>query len=140
MGDAKEVTAHFYQGTDGPTIPSQMPTQARIGKLKSICRSLAERKLQHVSLRESRIVDDVHGFQDIFFRLVAGQREMARLVREMERTMTGPVFELPRVSDGWHECAEMLDGLNKSGHQYLNRGTQDEAIILISFQENLRRP
>jgi hypothetical protein len=137
--DSKQAAAHFYQGADGPTILLLMPTQVQIGEQKSIFMSLAEGKSERVNLRESRITDDIQGFHDVLFTLVAGQREPSRMVREMERTMRGLVFELRRVSGGWHECAKLLDALNRPGHQYLNRGTSDEAVILVSFQESLQR-
>jgi hypothetical protein len=47
------------------------------------------------------------------------------------------MVEWTRQFEGWLESAELLNGLNEGpGHQYLSRGSSDDAEIELSFQES----
>ena len=63
--------------------------------------------------------------------------EPSRTVRKVQDTPRGPRFEFMRYEEGWLECAELLDGLKAPGHQYLSRGSMDEALVMFSYRENL---
>jgi hypothetical protein len=61
------------------------------------------------------------------------------MVRKVRDTLRGALFEFRRYKEGWLECAELLDGLKGPGHQYLSRGLMDEALVMVSFRENLQK-
>ncbi len=103
--------------------------------LKSIFLSLAEGGRLKVSLRAAGIVKFASAIDDVVFvRLVDGD-EPSRMVRKVQDTIRGPVFEFRRHKEGWLECAELVEGLTGPGHQYLSRGNSDEAQVMLSYGE-----
>jgi hypothetical protein len=61
------------------------------------------------------------------------------MIRKASENANGCQFQFQRHKEGWLECSELFDGLKSPGHQYLNRGSNDEAVIIVSYQENPTR-
>ncbi|HEX9223230.1 MAG TPA: hypothetical protein VF860_07860 [Candidatus Acidoferrales bacterium] len=129
------ASLNFYHGANGPTLMFLMYDDADLSGLKSIFLSLAEGGRLKVSLRAAGIVKFASAIDDVVFvRLVDGD-EPSRMVRKVQDTIRGPVFEFRRHKEGWLECAELVEGLTGPGHQYLSRGNSDEAQVMLSYGE-----
>jgi hypothetical protein len=139
MADTRRVaTLHFYQGAHGPTLMFQMYDGSQIEGLKTIFQRLSQGDPTKISLKKSGVVNTLKGFDDLLlFVLDPKDEDSSRMVRKVGENANGCVFEFQRHREGWLECSELLDGLTSPGHQYLSRGSSDEASIMVSYQENL---
>lgn len=133
------ASLNFYKGADGPTLMFQMYEEADLMVLKTIFFRLARGETGKVSLRAAAIVTFADAVHDLVFVRLVDEREPSGTVRKVRETVQGPLFEFRRYEEGWLECAELLDGLKVPGHQYLSRGSMDEALVMVSYRENLRK-
>ena len=133
------ATLHFYQGAYGPTLLIQMYDQTQLEGLKAILRRVSESQPTKISLRESGILSTLDGVDDLLFVLDPKDKDPSRMVRKVGEHSNQCVFQFQRDKEGWLECSELLGGLISPGHQYLSRGSSDEALIMVSYQENLSR-
>jgi hypothetical protein len=131
----QEATLRFYQGAYGPTLMFQMYDQTQIAGLKTIFRRVSEGDSTKISLRQSGIVGTLDGVDDLLFVLNPKDKDPSCMVRKVGENANGCVFQFERHREGWLECSELIDGLTLPGHQYLSRGTSDEAAVMVSFQE-----
>lgn len=106
-----QATFNYYQGTDGPTLMIKMYEEAQILGLKAIFLRLAQGAATRVSLRATGIVNMVDAVDDLVLVRFQNKEEPSRTVRKVSNSLKGPLFEFRRHPDGWHECAELLDGL-----------------------------
>jgi hypothetical protein len=138
MADTEQAaTLHFYQGAYGPTLLFQMYDQTQLEGLKTIFRRISEGDPAKISLRESGIVGTLDGVEDLLFILDPRDKDPSRMLRKVSEIANKCVFQFQRHKEGWLECSDLLDGLILPGHQYLSRGSSDEAVIIVSYQENL---
>ena len=131
----QEATLHFYQGANGPTLMFQMYDQSQLEGLKTIFRQVSEGNPARISLKKSGIVNVMDGIDDLLFVLDPKDKDPSRMVRKVGENANGSVFQFQRHGEGWFECSELLDGLTLPGHQYLSRGSDDEALVMVSYQE-----
>ena len=140
MADAgQEATFHFYKGAYGPTLLIQIYDQTQLEGLKAIVRRVSEGDPAKISLRKSGVVSTLDGVDDLLFVLDPKDKDPSRTVRKVGENANGCVFQFQRHREGWLECSELLDGLTLPGHQYLSRGSSDEALVMVSYQENLTK-
>jgi hypothetical protein len=133
--DMRRASLNFFQGANGPTLLLLMFEDADLLGLKAIFLRLAEGEQEKVSLRAAGIVGFASAIDDVVFvRFVEGD-EPSRMVRKVQDTLRGPLFEFRRHKKGWLECAELIEGLTGPGHQYLSRGASDEALVMVSYRE-----
>lgn len=133
----REATLHFYRGAKGPTLMFQMYDQSQLEGLKTIFRQVSEGNPARISLKKSGIVNAMDGVDDLLFVLDPKDKDPSRMVRKIGENPNGWLFQFQRHKDGWLECSELLDGLTSPGHQYLSRGSSDEALVMVSYQEIL---
>jgi hypothetical protein len=133
----RPATLHFYQGASGPTLLIQMFEESHLRGLKEIFRQLSAGLLAEVSLRKSRIVSILDGVDDLLFVLSGTGKDPSRMVRKIGGSENAFRFQFQRGKEGWLECSGLLDGLKLPGHHYLNRGYSEDAVIILSYQENL---
>ncbi len=140
MDDAgQEPTLHFYQGAHGPTLMFEIYDQTQIAGLKTIFQRVSEGNSTKISLRQSGIVGTLDGVGDLLFVLDPKDKDPSHMVRKVGENADGCIFQFQRHREGWLECSELLDGLTLPGHQYLSRGSSDEALVMVSYQENLTK-
>jgi hypothetical protein len=140
MADTREAASlQFYQGAQGPTLLIQMYEQSQIEGLKAIFGRISEGDPAKISLRKSGIVKTLDGVDDLIFALQTNDKDPSRMVRKVGENANGCLFQFQRHKEGWLECSGLLDGLISPGHQYLSRGSNDEAVIIVSYKENLTR-
>ncbi len=140
MADTGQAaTLHFYQGACGPTLMFQMYDGSQLEGLKTIFQRVSEGDPTKISLRQSGIVGTLDGVDDLLFVLDPKDKDLSRMVRKVGENANGCVFQFQRHREGWLECSELLDGLTLPGHQYLSRGSSDEALVMVSYQENLTK-
>jgi hypothetical protein len=133
----RRASLNFFQGADGPTLMLLMFEDADLSELKTIFRGLAEGEHAKVSLRAAGIVEFANAIDDLVFLRIVDGDEPSRMVRKVQDTFRGPLFEFRRHKEGWLECAELVEGLTGPGHQYLSRGLSDEALVMVSYREGL---
>jgi hypothetical protein len=135
----KRASVNFYQGAEGPTLMFLIDKESDLLGLKTIFLRLARGDAGNISLRTEGIVEFASAIDDLIFVRLLDEHEPSRMVRKVRDTLRGPLFEFHRHKEGWLECAELLDGLKGRGHQYLSRGSMDEALVMVSYQESLRK-
>jgi hypothetical protein len=134
----KRASLNFYEGANGPTLMFLMHEDADLFRLQAIFKRLAQNEATKVSLRTEGIVQIVGPIDDLVFARLSTKQEPSRMVRKIQDTPRGPLFEFRRYEEGWLECSELIDGLTGPGHQYLSRGSSDEAMVMVSYKEHLR--
>jgi hypothetical protein len=103
-------------------------------RLLEIFTSLADRRVSQFAFRRTEWVELSTACPPIILKLVEGQA--SRQIRAEEGAPDGNVFTWSRHSDGWRECAEKVESLVKSSHQYMGDGVVQ---VEVSFLENLQR-
>jgi hypothetical protein len=88
-------------------------------------------------VKRSGIVATLGGTDDLLFVLHKQEKEPSRSVEKLNSTSSQCISRFSRSKGEWLECAELLDGLKEPGHQYLSRGSGDEAVVVVSYRENL---
>ena len=139
MADTGQAaTIHFYKGEDGPTLLIEM-YESQLERLKAIFQRVSEGRPTRISLRKSGILSTMDSVDDLLFVLDPKDKDPSWMVRRVGEHSNQCVFQFQRHKEGWLECLELLDGLTPPGHQYLSRGSSDEALIIVSYRENLAR-
>jgi hypothetical protein len=133
--NSKRASLNFFRGTDGPTLVFLFFEGEDLIRLKTIFLGLAQGEASEVSLRAAGIVEFASAIDDLVFVRFVNGGEPSRMVRKVRDTLRGPVFEFRRHKEGWLECAELIEGLTGPGHQYLSRGSIDEALVMVSYRE-----
>jgi hypothetical protein len=72
---------------------------------------------------------------EIALLTVGDREEPSRAITPVVATRGGVVIEWTRNSEGWIECAELLDGLVGAGHQHLACSPSGDLEIEVDFQE-----
>ena len=113
-----------------------MQSPKALARLIDLLRAMSEATGNEVSLSSLGGITFTPALTDVRLKLTDSRKESSRSVRLWAQTGGGTVVEWTRQSEGWLESAELLDGLNQGpGHQYLSRGSSDDAEIEVSFQE-----
>ena len=133
----RRASLDLLQGADGPTLMFLMYEEAELSALRDLFLRLAKGEKRNLSLRDTGIAEFISALDDLVLVRLLDAHEPSRTVRKVQDTPRGPRFEFMRYEEGWLECAELLDGLKAPGHQYLSRGSMDEALVMVSYRENL---
>ncbi len=132
------IRMSFFEASDGPRIMLFGPLGVNIAALQNLFRKLSREVGEEYLDKQPFIVP----FGDLTVlakssgsigRKIAGKRQ--GLVRLCDRPLH---FEWIRSSEGWDYLAELIDGLMKtkqSGHQYLTRYPDEDAIVVVSKGE-----
>jgi hypothetical protein len=131
----KRASLNFYEGAEGPTLMFLAYEDADLVGLRAIFLSMAQGEADGMSLRATRTVEFASAIDDFVFIRIPDEQEPSRMVRKVRDTLRGPLFEFRRHKEGWLECAELVAGLTGPGHQYLSRGLNDGALVIISYRE-----
>lgn len=124
------VVGEFGRGAYGDTIILQPRSRHALAWLRSVFISLAGGDLS-IRLDSSPEVD-LHGISRLELRLVeyAHSRALVRLSADDEFVWRG-------TREQWQELAAALDPLlaGRTGHQYLTREVEDDALVEVTFGE-----
>jgi len=124
-----EITGDFYEGAYGPSIIIALASPRAAEQLKAV--------VLHVSggsgpldLENQPSVQLCHGLR---IRMTMGDNTEKVLAQVGD----SPAFEWSCPSEVWREVVEMLDPFiaGKNGHQYLNDGVLDDALIEATHGE-----
>src|SRR5260370_3128736 len=133
----KRASLNFYKGAEGPTLMFLTYEDADLVGLKAIFLSIAQGDAVGMSLRATRTVEFASAIDDLVVVRIPDEQEPSRMVRKVKDTLQGPLFEFRRHKEGWLECAELIEGLKGPGHQFLSRGLSDEALVMVSYREDM---
>ena len=133
----RRASLDLFQGADGPTLMFLIHEEAGLSALRDLFLRLAKGEKGNLSVRDTGIAEFVSALDDLVLVRLQEAHEPSRTVRKVQDTPRGPRFEFLRYEEGWLECAELLHGLKAPGHQYLSRGSMDEALVMVSYRENL---
>ena len=135
-GDYSVILVDLYQASRGPIVRMDIQSAEALARLTGLLRTISEGKANEVSLASLDWIAFTPLVRDMRLKLTDSSKEPSRSVRLWVQPGVGTVVEWTRLSEGWLESAELLDGLRgEPGHQYLSRGSSDEAEIEVSFQE-----
>jgi hypothetical protein len=121
---------------DGQMLYLDVQSPEALGQLRAVLVEMAEGGAREVRLSRVGWAAFTSRVGDVTLKLTDAREEPSRTVELCERRPGAPSVEWTRHSEGWIECAELLDGLTPDHHQYMNRGTRDEAEIEVSFRES----
>jgi hypothetical protein len=136
VGDSSVILVDFYRGARGRVLRFDVQSVEALARLGTLFRELSEHKVREVNLASLRSIAFAQNVKDIVLKSIQDDREPSQTIKLERETSTGAIFLWTRHSEGWLECAELLDGLTQPGHQYLSRGTSDDAEIEVSFRES----
>jgi len=121
---------------EGQMLWLDVQSPEALGQLRAVFVELAGGRAREVSLSSVGWAAFTSRIRDVTLRLTDACEEPSRTVALHEGRPGAPSVEWTRHSEGWLECAELLDGLTPVHHQYMNSGTKDAAEIEVSFGES----
>jgi hypothetical protein len=126
----------FYDGAYGPTIRIEAHSVEIIEQIRSIFLELASAGTREVELHKVEGVR-TEGVKEFVLKFVPGEGEPRRTLKLVHTGSEGSVFCWSKSSEGWVECAELLDGIlhQHPGHQYLTDEAIDDALVVVAFME-----
>jgi hypothetical protein len=133
--DSSVIVVDLYQVPRGRVLRLDVQSVEALGRLRTLFHDLSEHKVREISLASLDFIAFSQSVKDIVLKLIQGGREPSQTIKLASDGPTGAIFVWARHSEGWLECAELLDGLTQPGHQYLSRGARDDAEVEVSFQE-----
>lgn len=135
--DPAKIRLAYYDSVDGPRIVLFGPMGTNLTALKDcfLCLSKHEKEVALESqefIHPANVKLQLRCISDKF-RTQPGGRQGIRRQRSSDL-----VFTWSRTPEGWEYLGELLDGLiesGKSGHQYLTRYPDEDAIVVVSKGE-----
>jgi len=106
-------------------------------EIRNLFLELAAGRVREIRLHEigSLKIEDIKEF---FLKYVPGERAHRKTLKLAQTASKGLIFHWERSSEGWMECAELLEGIlqdQSPGHQYLTDEAIDDALVIVSFME-----
>ena len=129
--DPSVIVVDFY----GQMLYLDVQSPEALGQLRGVFLDLAEGRARKVSLRDAGWAAFTSRLHDVVLKLMDARQEPSRTVEVRGAAQAAPSVVWTRHTEGWLECAELLDGLTAGHHQYLNSGTMDDADIEVTFGE-----
>ena len=132
----EQIIVDLYRAARRHVVRIDVQSLEALARLIDLLRAMSEGTAHEVPLSILDGIIFTPAVTDVCLKLTESRKEPSRSVRLLAETAVGTVIEWTRQSEGWLESAEPLDGLNQGpGHQYLSRGSSDDAEIEVSFQE-----
>ena len=132
---AETITVQLYQGARGHVLRIAVQSTDALKKFRAALYDLSQAKVRETNLSQLDFVVLFPPLKKVLLRVTDEPQEPSRTVK-LEGNMEHSVLLVwTRHSEGWLESAEMLDALSEPGHQYLSRGTGDDAEIQVTFKE-----
>jgi|ERR1700683_2041081 hypothetical protein len=131
------VFVDSYQGSRGQVLRVDIQSFEALMSLRAVFHELSQNKVRKIGLASLNFVALAPGLKDVVLEVIENGREPSRTVKLVRDDSTQTVFFWTRQSEGWLESAELLDQLSQPGHQYLSRGSSDDAEVEVSFRETV---
>ncbi len=130
----------YYDASDGPRLMIFGPAGADFAALRQLFKEMSLSPGQTVALHEKSFVAAFGGTALTLLSTGSSDstnRGFQQGVRRVVNTTT-PVFQWMRSTEGWDYLAELIEPLAtrvSSGHQYLTRYPDEDAIVVVSQGE-----
>lgn len=131
------ILMDYYKGAYGPTIRVNTRSVKALTQIKGLFLELAAAKISETSFNEIGSMK-VIGIKALVLKFVPESKEQKKTLKLVQVTPEGPVFHWSRSSEGWMECAGLIDGLleyQRPAHQYLTDESVDDALVEVAFLE-----
>ena len=134
------IKADYNAGADGPTILMSTSSLQSLGRIRDVFLELAQGR-EYVSMIEELDVAHLSGMSSLCCNLVPGHRIWDKSLEMVEYSPDGARFVWSNSAEGWLECAELIEGIEKGGrpgHQYFTAEGMDDAIVVVSYRERIK--
>ena len=128
----------YYQGAYGPTLIVLLNSPQDGMHFKSIFLELAQGNVREAKFSQTDFLR-LENVKDVTLQVTAQPKEKKSLTRINDADEIA--FNWSQTQDGWIRSVGLLDGLitaDTPGHQYLTSEAVDDALVEISFMEDLR--
>lgn len=128
------ISCDFYLGADGPTVIIETSAPEGLGLLQSLFERLASGSVGFaVRLSDQAQVSISESLQDIEFNVVSNSPSCHFRMRD------GGGFSWAGTPEEWETIGLLIQPLTQgSGHQYLTDLPSDDAIVEVSYAEQLK--
>jgi hypothetical protein len=134
----QNILISFGEGAYGPTIRIETRSPETVIRVRNLLLELASGRVREIKLHEIDSLK-IKSIKEFSLKSVSEGREHRKTLKLVQTTSEGPVFHWGRSSEGWRECAELLDGIlqhQRPGHQYLTDEAVDDALVIVTFMES----
>lgn len=131
------ILVDYYEGAYGPTIRLNAISIESLTQIRDFFLELAAAKVSEASFDELGSVK-VIGIKALVLKFVPESKEQKKTLKLVQVTSEGPIFHWSRSSEGWMDCAGLVDGLLEHqgpAHQYLTNEAVDDALVELAFLE-----
>lgn len=135
-----DILVTCYEGFMGITIRIDTRSTVALTRLRNGFLDLASGEVRAVEMRPNRSPTDQDP-QMVVVELILEDREPNKAFTFIGYSPEGLMFRWARSSEGWTDCAGLLDGLlvrQRPGHQYLTDEAVDDALVVAAFLEDER--
>jgi hypothetical protein len=132
------VLVEYYQGACGPSLIVLLNSPQEGLQFKSIFSELAKGKVREAKFSQADFLR-LENLLDVTLQVTAQAKEKKSLTRINDADEI--TFNWSQTQDGWMRSVGLLDGLitaDTPGHQYLTSEAVDDALVEVSFMEDLR--
>lgn len=130
------ITISFYAGSYGPTLLLDVPSPGLLGHLYCVIRELQRKETDSIHIH-SRINTNYKNISDL--QLTLSKKKQKKTLHRHKDNNGNTSFVWTNNADDWTNNLEMLEGLIRSKaprHQYFTLEDTDDALLVISYQEN----
>ena len=132
------VLVEYYQGAYGPTLIVLLNSPQDGMHFKSIFLELAQGNVREAKFSQADFLR-LENVKDVTLQVTAQPKEKKSLTRINDADEIA--FNWSQTQDGWIRSVGLLDGLitaDSPGHQYFTSEAVDDALVEISFMEDMR--
>jgi hypothetical protein len=128
------IFVDFYEGSYGPSVMLNVPSEPLLGSLKGIFKVLSLKDPQSLHLEGCDFVR-LNGIET--FRL---HNDTARASFKVSISRGRARLDWNQPPSQWAYTSELVDRLTPCSHQYLTREGMDDALVILSFKEGMVDP
>lgn len=125
------VVVDYYVGAYGPTLMVIVKSKEELLYIQEIFSALGNQKTAFNI--EDLEKTELKGFKTIHLKQTP--KKHSNGLRIVDNTSEGPVLLWELSALEWRECAELLESLDKYGHQYLTTEGVDDVLVEVSFRD-----
>ena len=125
----------YYDGAYGPTIRISTPSIDELKKIKHVFEIMALHEVTEINL-ESRLKVRMIGISSLHLKKDSNETTLTSNLKLISEPSSLSKVVWTNSTIGWHECADLVDGIIESrnpGHAYLTLGS--DIIIELSYRE-----
>jgi hypothetical protein len=133
------ILLDYYQGAYGPTLRIDILSVDSLHKVKNLLVHLAKSVNHEINMVEAENVVAM-GVSRFILQSVSDDKEVEKKLTHVEQSNNGHIFYWKMSSDSWERVVCLVQRLldtNRPGHQYLTEEGIDDALIEITFMEEI---